>query len=341
MTEKPKLETVAREAGVSPATVSQVMRGAGRISKGTREKVLLTAARLNYVPDGRAAAMRSGQTREIGLLIHQIANPFNAEVISGVSDLLESEGYLVSVLDSRDAADRQRRHLEVFIRNARAGLLWVPAADTPRESCELLRAQRLPTVTFLRRAPSGEFDHVGIENEAAIAKATHYLADLGHSRIAYFGGLADSPVRHERVAGYLGAMADRRLGPPVVWDAPDSKLAAMDAMAALREALPDVTALVSNGDMAALGACAALARLGLAPGRELSVIGFDDVQDAAIATPPLTTLAVSPYQLGRKLARTMIERIRDPEMPVSSSLVPAHLVIRATTAAPPALPGRP
>ncbi|MDH3262602.1 MAG: LacI family transcriptional regulator, partial [Paracoccaceae bacterium] len=90
MTEKPKLETVAREAGVSPATVSQVMRGAGRISEETRKKVLRAAARLNYVPDGRAAAMRSGKTREIGLLIHRIANPFNAEVISGVSDMLET-----------------------------------------------------------------------------------------------------------------------------------------------------------------------------------------------------------------------------------------------------------
>jgi DNA-binding LacI/PurR family transcriptional regulator len=335
MTEKPKLETVAREAGVSPATVSQVMRGAGRISEETRKKVLQAAARLNYVPDGRAAAMRSGQTREIGLLIHRIANPFNAEVISGVSDHLETLGFLVSVLDSQDDAAKQRRNLEAFIRNARAGILWVPAVDTPRETCELLLTHRLPTVTFLRRAPVGSFDHLGIENEAATAAATHYLADLGHRRIAYFCGLAESPVRRERVAGYLGAMAERGLGPPVVWDAPDVKLAAMDAMIALRQAHPEVTALVSNGDMAALGACAALARLGLAPGKDLSVIGFDDVQDAAIATPPLTTLAVSPYQLGRKLARTLIERIQDPEMPVSTSLVPAHLVVRATTAAPP------
>ena len=119
MTKRPKLQTVAREAGVSLATVSQVMRGAGRISEATRQRVMLAAQKVNYVPDSRAAAMRSGENREIGLLIHKIANPFNAEVISGVSDLLETEGYLVSVLDSRDDPARQQRNLEALIRSVR------------------------------------------------------------------------------------------------------------------------------------------------------------------------------------------------------------------------------
>ena len=130
MEKKPKLAHVAQEAGVSVATASQVLRGAGRISEATRKKVLAAAERLHYVRDGRAASMRSGENREIGFAIHQIANPFNAEVISGVSDLLESEGYLVSVLDSNDDTDRQRRNLEAFIRSSRGGLLWVPAQDT-------------------------------------------------------------------------------------------------------------------------------------------------------------------------------------------------------------------
>ena len=99
MTSKPKLETVAREAGVSLATVSQVMRGKGRISDSTRKRVLEAANRLNYVPDGRAASMRSGVSKEIGMAIHDIANSFNAEVISGVSAYLETEGYLVSLSD--------------------------------------------------------------------------------------------------------------------------------------------------------------------------------------------------------------------------------------------------
>jgi DNA-binding LacI/PurR family transcriptional regulator len=335
MTPKPKLETVAKEAGVSLATVSQVMRGTGRISDETRKKVLLAARALNYVPDGRAASMRSGENREIGFVIHQIANPFNAEVISGVSDLLESEGYLVSVLDSRDDFTKQGRNLEAFIRSARGGLLWVPAVDTPRQTLELLQTHRLPTVTFLRRADGMTFDHVGIENAQGTAKATHHLADLGHRHIAFFGGTGMGQVRAERIAGYQLAMAERDLGAPIVFASADTKLSGMDAAIALRRTHPQITALVCNGDMVALGASLALLRLGLVPGRDMSVIGFDDISDAAVATPPLTTLAVSPTQLGRRLARVLLDRIRDPQMPPATVTVPTQLVIRETTGAPP------
>jgi len=331
MTEKPKLSTVAALAGVSLATVSQVMRGTGRISEKTRSKVLDAAKQLNYVPDGRAASMRSGQNREIGMVIHQIANPFNAEVISGVSDLLETEGYLVSVLDSGDDPVKEARNLEAFIRNARGGLLWVPSAEHEARTIELLKTHRLPTVTFLRRLPDMPFDHLGIENHAATYQATNFLADLGHRHFSYFGGMGTGQVREERMAGCAAALTDRGLPPPVIWESPDSKLSALDAALALRLAHPEVTALICNGDMVALGACLALTRLGLTAGKDMSVIGFDDISDAAVATPPLTTLAVSPHQLGRKLARVLLDRINDPSLPFANVTVPAQLVVRGTT----------
>ncbi|KMW56825.1 Transcriptional regulator, LacI family [Candidatus Rhodobacter oscarellae] len=334
MSKKPKLETVAKEAGVSVATASQVMRGAGRISELTRKKVRLAAKKLNYVPDGRAAAMRSGENREIGLSIHKIANPFNAEIISGASDLFESEGYLLSVLDARDDAERQRNQLEAFIRSTRGGVLWVPAEDTPKSTFELLTTHQLPSVTFLRRSEFADLDHIGIENAKATAEATHHLAELGHRRIAFLGGTARVAVRSERIEGYTSALAQLGLGAPIVWDCEDGRVAGMQAMDEIRRQHPDVTALVCNGDMVAIGACLALQRRGEMPGREVSVVGFDDIQDAELAVPPLTTMAVSPYMLGRKLARVMLERIREPDMPITVSHVPARMVLRETTKPP-------
>ena len=105
-------------------------------------------------------------------------------------------------------------------------------------------------------------------------------------------------------------------------------------MQELLEKHPAVTAVVCNGDMVAIGACAAITRLGMTPGREISVTGFDDIADASIAEPPLTTMAVSPYNLGRKLAKVALDRITDPDQPKSATLVPAELVIRSTTGAP-------
>lgn len=330
---KPTLASVAKEAGVSIPTVSQVMRGTGRISDQTRKKVLQAAKLLRYVPDSRAAAMRSGENREIGFVINQLSNPFNAEVIGGVVDLLEAEGYLVSVLDTRDDADRQARHVEAFIRHGRGGLLWVPAAETPEDTFALLAAHRIPTVTFLRRIRP-DFDHVGIRNAEATATATGHLADLGHRHIAYFGGTKMTAVRRERIEGYRRELAARGLGEGVIWNSEDSKLRGLEAMMALRATHPETTAIVCNGDMVALGACLALVRSGLTPGRDVSVVGFDDIEEAAVATPPLTTMAVSPHLLGRRLARTLLDRIDDPNLPPTVSEVSATLTLRGTTGAP-------
>src|SRR6056300_219451 len=144
---KAKLVDVANRAGVSVTTASQVMRGVGRISSSTKDKVLQAASDLSYIPNSNAVSMRSGGSKEIGLVIHQIANPFNAEVISGVSDKLESEGFLLSILDARDDVSRQQKHLTAFIRSGRAGLLWVPALGTDMKVSDLLRTHNTPTVT--------------------------------------------------------------------------------------------------------------------------------------------------------------------------------------------------
>ncbi|MEY2992867.1 MAG: hypothetical protein RI946_2261 [Pseudomonadota bacterium] len=334
MTKKPTLQTVAKKAGVSVPTVSQVLRGTGRISASTQKKVLDAAKALHYVPDGRAASMRSGETREIGMIIHYIANPFNAELISGVSDTLEKEGYLVSVLDSQDNIDRQRRNIEAFIRSSRGALLWVPAANTPSETLDLLKTHRLPVVTFIRGAYDGIFDHVGIQNESATSCATEHLIGLGHTKIAYFGGVGSSETRIQRIEGYQKALIRHGLDYALVWDAKDDKLSGLEAMLKLRQTHPEVTAAVCNGDVVALGASHALRRLGETPGKSFSIVGFDDIQDASTATPPLTTIAIEPYNFGVKLAQVLINRLKEPQSPTATTLLPFKLKIRETTDSP-------
>lgn len=330
MVQKPTLETVANLAGVSIPTVSQALRGTGRISEETRRKVISAAQQLHYLTDQKAASMRSGENREVGFVINQLSNPFNAEVISGVVDLLEAEGYLVSILDTRDDANRQRQQLESFIKHGRGGLLWVPTVGTDDKTYSLLKAHRVPTVTFLRNV-SPSFDHVGIRNAEATYQATQHLINHGHEAVAYLGGTQMTLVRQERVAGYQKCLSDNSRSKPLIWDSEDNKLAGLNSMNALLKAHPEVSAIVCNGDMVALGACLALQRMGLVPGRDVSVVGFDDIQDAEAATPRLTTMAVSPVKLGRKLAQVLLARIREPDMPVTVSEVSAELLIRETT----------
>ena len=322
------LKTLARASGVSVATASQVIRGVGRISEHTRKRVLSTAEKMNYIPDGNAISMRSGERPEIGMIIQELANPFNAEVVSGVSDSLEKHGYFVSVLDSRNDIERQKRNIEAFIRSARGGLIWVPAHNTPSKTIEILRNYRIPTITFLRQIKGADFDHVGIKNLEGTEIATDYLIGLGHTKIAYFGGDTNSDVRKARVQGYELSLKKNGISWRVIWSSDDTKRSGVERFHDLLSEHPEVTALVCNGDMVALGACLALQSKGLQPGKDISVVGFDNVMDAKIVTPSLTTMAVNPYSLGQILAETILKRINDTERPQSTYLNNPELIIR-------------
>ena len=322
------LKTLAKASGVSVATASQVIRGVGRISEHTRKRVLSTAEKMNYIPDGRAISMRSGERPEIGMIIQELANPFNAEVVSGVSDYLEGHGYFVSVLDARNDIERQKRNIEAFIRSARGGLIWVPAHNTPLKTVELLRNYSIPTITFLRQIKGADFDHVGIKNTEGTEIATDYLINLGHTKIAYFGGDTNSDVRQDRAQGYELSLKKHSISWKVIWASEDTKQSGVERLHDLLSAHPDVTALVCNGDMVALGACLALQSKGLQPGKDVSVIGFDNVMDAKLVTPSLTTMAVNPYKMGQILAETILKRINETERQQITYFNDPELIIR-------------
>ncbi|NCX86630.1 MAG: LacI family transcriptional regulator, partial [Rhodobacteraceae bacterium] len=244
LTGRTTLKTLAKASGVSVATASQVIRGVGRISEHTRKRVLSTAEKMNYIPDGRAISMRSGERPEIGMIIQELANPFNAEVVSGVSDCLERHGYFVSVLDSRNDIERQKRNIKAFIRSARGGLIWVPAHNTPSKTIDLLRNHSIPTITFLRQIKGADFDHIGIKNTEGTEMATEYLIKLGHTKIAYFGGNLNSDVRKDRAEGYELSLKKHGLDWKVIWTSEDTKQSGVERLHDLISEHPDVTALV-------------------------------------------------------------------------------------------------
>ena len=195
----------------------------------------------------------------------------------------------------------------------------------------MLVRSRVPTVTFLRQLENSPFDHVGIQNQQATWAATNHLIKQGHRHIAYFGGIDHAQVRAERIAGYQQALADQNIDVQLVWDCVDSKLAGLEAAELLFKEHPQITALVCNGDMVALGACVAVKRMGVLPGDDVSIIGFDDISDAAIADPPLSTLGICPRVLGRTLAKVLVERIRYPEISRAITSVAADLILRGST----------
>ena len=328
---RPTIRTVADQAGVSISTVSQALRGQGRISEPTRRKVLRIAKEMGYVQDRRAVAMRSGESREVGLLIHNIRNPFNAEVVIGVNSYLEERGYLVFVLDALDDPVRQRRYLQTMMSGSPVGLLWVPATGTDQETVDWVRARNPTTVSLLRPLPGHPFDHVGLDSTLGAWLATSHLIDLRHRRIAFLGGDHDSETIIQRIGGFTAAMIGVGAAPDIVWSCAETKAAAMDATVRLLARHPDVTGLVCNCDVVAFGATLGLSRLGLCAGRDVSVTGFDDIEDARLWSPPLTTVAVDPVGIGRQLAASLLERRASSHSPLRTVNLPVKLVVRSSS----------
>lgn len=334
MTNRPTIRTVARAAGVSTSTVSQALRGHGRISEETRRKVMRVAEQVNYVQDRRAAAMRSGVSSDIGFLINNIANPFNAEVVRGVTAALEEHGHLVYVLDGRDDPALQEKYLRTLLGGGIGGLLWVPARGTRAETVARVAADSPATVTLMRPFADQPFDHVGIDSAYGVNLATRHLLGLGHRRIAFLGDENDNPTVVQRIGGYASAMLAAGPGAPLVWRCPETKADAKAAAMTLMARHPRITGLVCNCDVVAAGAALGLTEMGRTVGQDVSVVGFDDIEDARLWVPPLTTVSVDAYRIGQQLGETFLARKRDPVAPVRSVTLPVRLEVRQSSGPP-------
>ena len=334
MNKRPTIHAVAREAGVSVSTVSQVLREVGRISEETRRKVQQAASKLDYVRDRRAMAMRSGESRDVGLLIHRIANPFNAEVVSGVSSHLQDMGYLLFILDAEDNAQLQEKYLRTLIGGHAGGLLWIPATGTPGATIDWVRRNSPATVTWLRTLPDHPFDHIGVDSTHGTALATRHLVELGHRKIAFLGGNQASPTINDRISGYAGVIATAGLNAPIIRPCVETKTDAKAAAIELCTECPDVTGIVCNCDVVAAGATLGLAQLGQRVGRDVSVVGFDDIEDSRLWEPPLTSVAVDPKGIGQQIAEAFIARKTNPDAPVRTINLPVRLMARASSGPP-------
>ena len=177
------IDDVARHAGVSRATVSQVLGKVGRISPNTRRNVLRAMSELGYVYNEGAANLRRGTSRTVGLLIHDIADPFCSEMTAGATAVLEKQGFLVYLANSAENEQRQDRFLNAFRQRGVAGCILCPARGTPPATLDRLAAWQLPTVISVRNVPQARFDFVGVDNFGGTRAATEHLIDAGHTRI--------------------------------------------------------------------------------------------------------------------------------------------------------------
>lgn len=328
---------IALAAGVSRATVSLVLRGSPLVHADTRARVEAELKRQRYVYNRGAANLRRRTSSSVALVINDLSNPFFAEFAMGVDEALAGIGYVTLLGSTGESPERQQTLLSSLMEHSPAGMILSPAEHSDGAALQRLLGPTTAVVVFNRRLPGADYDFLELDNERGARLATEHLLSLGHRRIAFFGGHADSSSCQERRQGYVSALNVAGVRPEENWliQCTPSRVEAAKETATLFERAPGVTAAVCYNDNVALGLKLGLLARGVKPGVDFALTGFDDIPEAAQSTPPLTTLAVEPRARGRQAAEMLMQRVNDPEAPMRHVVAPVQLIVRGSSGAPP------
>jgi LacI family transcriptional regulator len=339
---------VAKLAGVSTATVSRVVSAAPySVSPATRARVLDAARTLDYVPNALARGLHKSYSPVVGVIVHDITDPYFAEVVRGVEDAASVGGFLVVTCSSDRIAEREHSYVRL-LRSIRAGTVIFAGSglDDPAFNEGISRhlaAMRAYGAAVVHLSPYGSgVPEVGVDNVAGIASMVAALVGLGHRRICFLAGPTSLYVARERLDGYRRGLADagisfdRRLVVGTGFSQGDGARAVDQLLAG---GVP-FTAICAANDLLAIGALQRLEELGIQVPREVSVGGFDDIPTAAMIAPRLSTVRLPLHDIGR-LGFEFAERLLSGGRP-EPLVLPTRLTMRESTGLAPAvaLPGR-
>jgi LacI family transcriptional regulator len=333
---------VARLAGVSPATASRVVSAADYpVSAATRARVLEAARALDYVPNALARGLLKSRVPVVAVIVHDITDPYFAEVVRGVEDAASAAGFLVITCSSERDAERERSYVRLLRSMRAAAVVFAGSGlDAPALNEEMnrhLAAMRADGAAVVHLSPhAGGAPEVSVDNAAGIAAMVAALVRLGHRRIAFLAGPHSLFVARERLVGYrrgleeAGLPLDERLVVHTAFDADGGAL----GIDLLRATDVSFTAVCCANDLLALGALQRLAALGVAVPGAVSVAGFDDIPTAALTAPSLSTVRLPLREMGRR-GYAQADRLLAGEVP-EPEVLPTEVVLRGSTATPPA-----
>jgi len=330
------LSDIARACGVSAATVSLALRGNPLVNESTRERVVRESERQGYVRNRGAANLRQQVSSSVALVINDLSNPFFAEFAAGVDEALAAAGYITLLGSTSESTTRQDAVIRSLMEHRPAGIILSPAEGSLGEGLRRLLGAHVPTLVFNREVAGGDWDFLVCDNRRGGYLATRHLLELGHWRIAFVGGHASSSSCRERRLGYLDAMEAAGIETPPQWLVECSPVRHEAAAAGVRlpDDLPEVSAAVCYNDIVALGLVHGLASAGRRVGTDFAVTGFDDIPEAALFSPPLTTVAVDPSGLGRRAAEVILDRIDHAPQSPERMVAPVELVVRGSSCSP-------
>jgi DNA-binding LacI/PurR family transcriptional regulator len=327
----PTMEDVAREAGVSRALVSLVMRDQPNVSDERRQRVVTAATRLGYRPNAMARSLASRRTRTVGVLLDDLRNPFFAEIAGGVEEFASELGYRLLLAAGGREARRERAAVAALLEYRVDGIILVSprmrAADIAAAAAEA------PLVMVGRQARGVNADFVLIDEGHGTELVLDHLVELGHERVAHVDG-GNGAGGPQRRAAYVRGMKSRRLGRFVQVISGDfTEEAGVSAAERLVEQDELPTAIFAANDMIAAGLLGGFDRAGVDIPEQISIVGYDNISIAHLAHVSLTTVDQPRVEMGRLALELLLDRI-DNHRPSVARLIEPSLVVRSTTAVP-------
>jgi LacI family transcriptional regulator len=330
------IRDVAREAGVSIATVSRVFNNSSLVSEDTAKRVRQAAAQFDYWPNSAAQSLTTNRSNTLGVLLPDLFGEFYSEVIRGIDSLARRESYQIMLSSSH--ADN-----EEILMAARSmlghidGLLMMAPDDASADTVNRIR-RRIPLVLLNPATDSAQNCSISIDNFSGAREAVNHLLNLGHRRIAMVAGPPGNGDANERLRGFTQALSDAGQDPEeaIVVQGDFREPSGFSAGIELMKCVPRPSAVFVANDSMAVGLLAALEGLGVDVPGDLAVVGFDDVDIAGYLRPPLTTVHIDAFALGQRAAQMMVNEIQSPEKGTNHHIkLPAVLKIRRSCGAQP------
>ena len=284
---------------------------------------------LGYVYNLSAAQLRRGTSHTVGVILPNLVNPFFADMLAGVETVLDGRNMAIMLANTRENLVKQ----DAFVKRMREhdvdGIIICAAAGTDETFLDATGRFGLSVVQALRRVSPEAADYAGTDYAAGMAQAVRHLRENGHRRIVFVAGDKHHSAYRDRLDGFREAMSQD--GRDAVLDVPLTHADGRALAASLMSAKAPPTAAICFNDVIALGLLRGLFDLGIDVGPDFSLVGFDDVPEAALARPSLTSVATNPFAIGEAAANLLLERLADPTAAPRQFIEPTRLVVREST----------
>lgn len=333
------IKEIAKEANVSPATVSRVLRNPELVTPAKRDRVLEVVKRTGYTPNSLGVSLRKSKTYNLVAIIPDAISVFNYPVIRAIEGIALENGYSLLLGDTQEKEARERSFANmVRSRQADGILLFCSRLPFDLDPERTLAEQLPPLVNACEPVAIEGIPSVNIDNVAAAADATNYLLSLGHKRIGVIAGNMAVPSTKSRVEGYQQALANAGIvfDEQLIQIGNYSLPGAAEATRTLVNLANRPTAIFACSDEMAMSCMATLHQLGFHIPRDISVMGFDNIRYAEYCSPSLTTMAQPMTEIGIACMELLLPQLNGEPMTPIKRILPHQLIVRESTGPAPA-----